>query len=350
MVRKLHSMVGRRHRRDGIIMSNARRDFLRQLSLLAGGLAAPPLLRRYAAGAQAAAPAGPAAAGLPRRVLGRTGQKVSLIGIGMGPQGSGNTSAADTERTVGTALDLGINYVDVSPDYGNAESKLKGVLKTRRNEVFLVTKVNPQRQDKEGVQRQLEESLQRMGVQHVDAVHIHNLGDFDMNRVLTPDGALAGLQEAQRRGLTRFIGTSGHMRPPRFVKLLETGAIDLTMNALNFADRHNYDFEGLVLPAAKQQGTAVVAMKVLGGAIGWRYDGHTRGNFADHYEASLRYSLGLPGVACAVIGLANEDEVRYAVKTAQAYTPLPEAQTAALLEAGRQLAAGRSRYYGPIDG
>ena len=71
---------------------------------------------------------------------------------------------------------------------------------------------------------------------------------------------MPGIFEARKRGLLRFIGTSGHMRPHSIVTAIETGEIDLTMNALNFADRNNYDFEGLVLPAAKKQGTAVVAM------------------------------------------------------------------------------------------
>src|SRR5207247_8498475 len=141
----------------------------------------------------------------------------------------------------------------------DAEAKLKPALRGTRDRVFLVTKVNPSAADAAGVQRQIETSLKRMGVDHLDAVHIHNLGDFDMNKVLTEEGALGGLKEARRRGLIRFIGTSGHMRPARFATAIATGDIDLTMNALNFADRHNYDFEGLVLPVARKHGTAVVA-------------------------------------------------------------------------------------------
>ena len=62
-----------------------------------------------------------------------------------------------------------------------------------------------------------------------------------MDKVFGTDGALAGLKTARDRGWLRHIGTSGHMRPARFIKALETGEIDLTMNQLNFADRHNYD-------------------------------------------------------------------------------------------------------------
>ena len=264
-------------------------------------------------------------AALPQRELGRTGVPVSLLGLGMASLGSDHTSFAQAEAVVRAALSQGITYVDVSPDYGNAEDKLKPVFADgKRDGVFLVTKVNPGRPDAAGVQRQIERSLTRMGVGHIDAVHIHNLGDWDMAALTAPGGALAGLKEARRRGLVKYIGTSGHMRPARFVTALETGEIDLTMNALNFADRHTYDFEGLVLPAARKQGTAVVAMKVLGGAQGWRYDGRTPGTLAQYHARAIRYSLGLPGVCTAVIGLSTVDEVAQAVQVARAYRPLAD--------------------------
>ena len=216
--------------------------------------------------------------------------------------------------------------------------------------LFLVTKVNPSAPDAAGVQRQIEASLKRMGVERLDAVHVHNLGDFQMDMVLGPNGTLAGLKEARRRGLIRFIGTSGHMRPPRFATAIATGDIDLTMNALNFADRHNYDFEGLVLPVARKHRTAVVAMKVLGGAKNWQYDGHTPATLADYHARAIRYSLGLPGVCTAVIGFGNLDEVRQAAAVARAYRPLTADERADLLREGQKLAQARGLYYGPISG
>lgn len=307
----------------------------------AGLLALPP-----------ASEAGASTTTLPTRTLGRTKVPVSLLGLGMAPLGSGKTSPAQAEAVVRAALDQGITYIDVSPDYGDAEDKLKPIFasaKTREG-VFLVTKVNPAEPTAEGVQRQIERSLKRMGVERVDAVHIHNLGDWDMAALVAPGGALAGLKEARKRGLVRFLGTSGHMRPARFVTALETGDIDLTMNALNFADRHTYDFEGLVLPAARKHGTAVVAMKVLGGAQGWRYDGQTPGTLASYHERAIRYSLGLPGVRVAVVGLSTVEEVAQAVHVARAYRPLSAAERSALLAEGKKLAAARGLYYGPVTG
>ena len=323
-------------------MPVSRRDFLKKSVATVGGVATLETIAQDAEAERAQS--------LPKRVLGRTKQKVSILGIGMAPLGSDKTSTEQAETVVHAALDQGITYVDVSPDYGNAEAKLKGVFKTRRDGVFLVTKVNPDRADKMGVQAQIEESCKRMGVDHIDAVHIHNLGDFDMNMVLTDAGALGGLKEARKRGLIRFIGTSGHMRPHRFVTAIETGEIDLTMNALNFADRENYDFEGLVLPVARKHGTAIVAMKVLGGAVKWQYDGSTPGTLAEYHDRAIRYSLGLSGVAIAVIGLSSADEAKQAAAVARRFKPLTNDERMTLLDTGKRLAQSRGLYYGPITG
>ena len=86
-------------------------------------------------------------ASLPTRVLGRTKARVPVLGFGLAPLGSDRTSFAEAERIVRGAIDLGVTYLDVSPDYGDAEAKLKAPLQGRRERVFLVTKVNPNAPD-----------------------------------------------------------------------------------------------------------------------------------------------------------------------------------------------------------
>lgn len=318
-------------------MNLTRREFIRGSTAAAGELVL---------GSAAAT----AAETLPSRVLGRTGVRVPVLGFGMAPLGSDRSTPGEVTRLVNMAIDLGLTYLDVAPIYGNAESKLREVLKTRRGEVFLVTKVNALRPTRDGVLRQLEESLRRLGTDHVDAVHLHNLGDFDRTRVFTRSGALGGLQEARRQGLLRFIGASGHMRPGRFVEAIETGEIDFCMNGLNFADRYTYDFEGLVLPAARKANVGMVAMKVLGGPVRWKYDVGVPGTLAAYYGPSIRYSLGLPGVACAVIGFTTEEEVRKAVAVTRNLQPLSEAERRWLVEDGRKLAGLRGECFGPALG
>jgi aryl-alcohol dehydrogenase-like predicted oxidoreductase len=293
---------------------------------------------------------------LPERVLGRIDRKVPIIGFGVAPLGSDNTTPEEATRILNFGIDQGITYLDTAPvygdpksTYGNAEMKMKEVLKTRRDEVFLVTKANAGRQTRDGILEQIEESMERMGVSSIDLVHMHNLGDFDMETFFSKDGALAGLQAAQEQKLIRYLGVSGHIRPPRFTTVLDTGLFDLTMVSLNFADRFNYDFEGCVLPVAKKHNVAVVAMKVLGGSIEWRYDAKTPATLAAYHEQAIRYSLGLEGVSCAVIGFANEREIMQALEVARQFKPLTEEEETALLQKGEVLAKERGLYYGPVE-
>ncbi len=294
---------------------------------------------------------------LPERTLGRIGRKISVVGFGTAPLGSDNTTPEEATRILDYAMNQGVLYLDTAPvygdpnsKYGNAEMKLKEILKTRRSEAFLVTKANSGRQTRDGILEQIEESLQRMGVNEVDLVHIHNLGDFDMETFFTEDGALAGLQTAKERGLIRYLGISGHIRPARFTTVLETGLIDLTMVTLNFADRFNYDFESAVTATAKKHDVAVVAMKVLGGSKDWKYDANTPGTLADYHEQAIRYALGIPAVSCAVIGFANEREVALALDVARQDKPLSDDELSALLKVGQELAVERGLYYGPVEG
>src|SRR5437660_1789954 len=121
-------------------MKITRREFIRDATAVAAGAVVAPALAETPP------------AGLPTRVLGRTGRKVPLLGFGMAPLGSDNTTPEEAARIVSAAIDMGVTYIDVAPvygsdtqKYGNAESKLKEVLRARRAEVFLVTKVNAQR-------------------------------------------------------------------------------------------------------------------------------------------------------------------------------------------------------------
>ena len=192
--------------------------------------------------------------------------------------------------------------------------------------------------------------MRRFGVEYVDAVLLNNIGLFDPGRLFSTDGALAGLRDAQRDGLLRYVGLSGHMGRDRFAIALDSGEFDIAMPALNFVDRHTYNFEGTVLPVAHKHGAAVVAMKVLGGAVGWDYS--TRAQRAlllgDDYEPALHYALGLPDVAAAIVGCRSVEEVRQAKETASRFSPLNEAEIARLLDRGKMLAAQWGTHFGPV--
>lgn len=296
----------------------------------------------------APAPASVRRAGtLPQRPLGRIDRRVSLLGLGMAPLGFGGTSAAEAAALVNEAIDLGVTYIDVAPSYNDAEAKLGPVMRRRRDKVFLVTKVRAQ--TKEGVLREVRQSLRRMQTDYVDAVHLHNLGDFDMKQTFgSPDGAFAGLKAAKAAGYLRYFGISGHMRPGRFVEALNTGEIDLVMVALNFVDRFTYNFEETVLPVAQRHRAGVAAMKVLGGAVGMRYSPPQPAMLASHYRDAIRYALSLPGVSTLVIGVKDREELRQAVTTVQNATPLSAEEEKRILARGKELAPRWGAHFGPV--
>jgi aryl-alcohol dehydrogenase-like predicted oxidoreductase len=286
---------------------------------------------------------------LPQRVLGRTNVMVPIVGFGMATLGSANTTVAQAEALLNLAIDLGITYLDVASTYGDAEAKLKGVMKTRRKEVFLVTKIEMAANGwtRDNVVLQVQGALARMGVDQVDAVHLHALGDgWSMQQAVGAGGAVDGLTEAKRQGLVRFIGVSSHNFIPFLMQTVDTGMFDLTMCPLNFADRATYNFEGMLIPVAQKHGTAVIAMKTLGGAVDRTYDTLHVGNFAQQYNLAVRYALGLP-VTTALVGLSNEQEIRTLAALAKAYTPLTADEKAQLLAMGGPLGVARAQYYGP---
>jgi uncharacterized protein len=335
-----------------------RREFVRKaaaagigLAGLAGTVEAKPRQRPGLVDTvdDAAVPAPPrGAAAMPARTLGRVGRRVSLLGLGMAPLGFSGCSAAEAAVVVNAAIDAGVSYIDVAPNYNDAEAKLGPVMRKRRDQVFLVSKVEAQ--TKKGVLDQIRESLRRLQTDRIDAVHLHNLGDFDLKQTFgSPEGAMAGLKAAKAAGYIRYFGISGHMRPAKFVEALNTGEIDLMMVAMNFVDRFTYNFEGTVLPAAERHRTAVVAMKVLGGATGMQYSPPQPALLAGpHYRSAIRYALSLPGVSTLVIGVKDRQELQQAIATIQSATPLNAQEQEALLAQGRAMAARWGAHFGPV--
>src|SRR5215213_7416830 len=137
----------------------------------------------------------------PVRPLGATGVTVPLIGYGTAPLGKEKITREHAVRCLNHAIDLGITYLDTSPDYGS-EPHVGAVMRERRAEVFLATKVN--RRSREGVLEELRDSLARLQTDHVDLVQIHAVNAWaDLEQALAPDGALVALEEARAMGLTR---------------------------------------------------------------------------------------------------------------------------------------------------
>ena len=122
------------------------------------------------------------------RVLGRTGAKVTILGLGTAPLGEARGDVSEAARIFAEVIDRGVNYVDTARIYGIAEEALSRVLPKRRDKVFLVTKCWTDSAAR--AQQSFEESLRTLKTDHVDLVHIHHVGGKDINKVLAQDGIL----------------------------------------------------------------------------------------------------------------------------------------------------------------
>jgi aryl-alcohol dehydrogenase-like predicted oxidoreductase len=313
-------------------------------------------LKTSAAGAAAFAgaiviPAGESIAGpLPTRLLGRTGEKVTILGLGTAPVGEGPPNVQEAVKVFGAALDAGVTYVDTARGYGNAEEALGHLLPKRRDNLFVVTKCWTD--SAAGAEKSFSESLRRLKLDYVDLVHIHHIGGKDVDKVLAKDGILNYLLKQKEKGKLRFIGISGHASASRFLRLIETDQIDVVMTILNYADRNIYEFESKVLPAARKRNLGVVAMKAYVGIKGG-FRNHRRGHVGCVTEPkllpqALAYPLDLNGVSAAVVGPYTVEQAIQNVQFARQYKPLTDAQRKSLLALGRELAPGLGPRYGPV--
>ncbi len=326
-----------------------RRDFLSGLGLGAA---------IYAAGqaARADAPASNPDVGtikdLPRRRLGRTGIMVPPLSFGTAPMGHAFYRAEPFEEVLNAAIDAGITYLDTARVYDVAEERLAPILKKRRDEVFLVCKCWAKTRDE--ALKSLEKSLSLMQVDKVDLLHLHNVGQFPTEVALGKGGLMEGILEARKRGLTRFVGCTGHLGVPRFLPVLETGEIDVMMVAMNFVDRHTYNFEEKVLPAAQKHDVGIVCMKVYGGVTG-SWDGYKKrrpGRLAgdETRQMAVDYALSLPDVATCVIGMRTLDEVRMTIEAVRNHRPLEGERHEQVLARGRELATEWGKHFGEAEG
>jgi aryl-alcohol dehydrogenase-like predicted oxidoreductase len=264
---------------------------------------------------------------LPQRPLGKTGVQVPIIGYGTAPLGKIKVMDAPllnkSAKLLHHAIDQGITYLDTSPDYGS-QPKLGEVMKSRRDEVFLATKINKRKRD--DVLAELRQNLQELQTDHVDLIQIHAINTMaDLEAALAPDGAISALEEARQQGMTRFVGITGHARPSVLAHALERYEFDTVLVALGAIDRLVTGPEEALLPIAERNQVGVVAMKVYGhGELKQR-------------ALALRYSLSLPAVSLAILGMDDEEQIDENVRLAQSITPLSDNELAALIQEARDL-------------
>jgi uncharacterized protein len=332
-----------------------RREFLQRVGggLVAGSLA-PAVLRADVKMPQTApAGGGSSAVGtirdLPRRPFGKIGIDLPPLNLGCAPMGHAFYTPEAFEEVVNAALDAGVVYLDTARVYDVAEERLRPILAKRRKEVFLVTKAWANNRD--DALRSLEKSLSLMGVDYADLGHLHNVGQFTREEAIGKGGLLDGLLEARKRGWIKHIGCTGHLKPERFIDVIETGEIEAIMVAMNFVDCHTYNFEERVLPVARKHGCGIVAMKVYGGVTG-SWDGYKKrrpGRLAvddQLRQHAVDYALSIPGISACTIGIRTLDELRLTIQAIRNHKPLEGPRRDEVLALGAKMAQEWGPHFG----
>ena len=317
-------------------MKLTRREFLK--TTLAAGAAARVFRSDPAAFREApASVSGP----LPTRILGRTGQPVTILGLGCAYIAH-NADEAQTRETVEAALEGGVRYFDTSPDYSLSEERLGPILAPVRDTLFLTTKINGL--DFQSAEADLTESLKRLKTDRVDLLLQHGVGLGETPQksglMLGAGGSLEFLRTAKKRGLTRFIGMSVHPGNDTGDILFEASeAWDVIMPFINPISRAKWNAEGTLVEKARRRNLGVVGMKTLGG----------QGQLADEYDTAFRYVLSVPGVACALVGVHNKAEVERAVRAAREFRPMTPDEMARAIQRGDEMFRTRTRDVSMLD-
>lgn len=276
--------------------------------------------------------------GVPHRELGRTGERVSAIGLGGWHLALPNIDEQLALRIARRAIDEGINFLDNSWDYngGKSEQRVGKALRDGyRDRAFLMTKIDGR--SKREASRQIDESLRRLQTDRIDLVQHHEVIRFeDPHRIFDEEGANAALVEAREAGKVRYIGFTGHKDPHIHLHMLEVArehgfTFDTAQMPLNVMDAHYRSFEKLVVPELVRQGIGVLGMKSMGNGI------ILKSRTVTAVEC-LHYALNLP-TSVVITGCDSIEILEQALDAARTFRPLSEAQVQALLAKTREAAS-----------
>jgi uncharacterized protein len=282
---------------------------------------------------------------VPRRTLGRTGEKISSVGIGGYHLGKPGLQKSESIRIIRAGLDEGINFLDNCWDYNGGESEIrmgKALRDGYRQRAFLMTKIDGR--DKKSAARQIEESLRRLQTDRIDLLQFHEIIRMDdPDRVFASGGALEAALEAKKAGKIRYIGFTGHKSPDIHLKMLNTAArhqfrFDTVQMPLNVMDAHYDSFENKVLPVLVKDDIGVLGMKPMGDHI------ILESKTVTPVEC-LHYAMNLP-TSVVITGCDSMQILDQALGAARSFRPMNSNEVAALLAKTTQAAqSGRFELY-----
>ena len=270
-----------------------------------------------------------ASADIPRRTLGRTGEKVSIVGLG-GYHIGMQSDEQESIRIIRAALDGGINVLDNCWDYNNGQSEIrmgKALRDGYRQKAFLMTKIDGR--TRQAAQQQIEESLQRLQTDHIDLLQFHEvIRDTDPDRIFAKGGGMEAALDAKKAGKIRYIGFTGHKSPDIHLKMLHTAfAHDFTFDTvqmpLNVMDAHFDSFEKKVLPVLLEHKIGVLGMKPMGDKL------ILNSKTATPVEC-LHYAMNLP-TSVVITGCDSMQILEQAFDAARTFKPMNSTEVAAIL-------------------
>jgi uncharacterized protein len=289
-----------------------------------------------AAGTQKLARAGQAKQDIPRRTLGRTGEKVSMVGLG-GYHVGMQKDEQESIRIIRTALDNGINFLDNCWDYNDGQSEIRMGQALRdgyRQRAFVMTKIDGR--TKQAAAQQIDESLRRLQTDHIDLLQFHEIIRMnDPDRIFATRGGMEAAVAAQKAGKIRFIGFTGHKSPDIHLKMLQTADLhhfrfDAVQMPLNVMDAHYNSFEKKVLPVLVKNQIGVLGMKPMGDKI------ILSSKTATPVEC-LHYAMNLP-TSVVITGCDSLSILEQALQAVRTFKPMTQQEVAALLGKTEQAA------------
>jgi aryl-alcohol dehydrogenase-like predicted oxidoreductase len=251
---------------------------------------------------------------IPVRQLGRTGAQVTLLGLG----GEGVLRTFGREREaaelIGRALDLGIRYCESARAYAGSESYYGRALRARRKDVFLTSKSHDR--TRRGALAHLHETLTNMRTDHLDLWQVHDVRERgEVEEIFGPGGAIEAFREAKKKGMTRFIGVTGHHDPDVIRLCIERFDFDTVLMPVNPAEPAHRGFPETVLPLARERDMGIIGMKTYFRGFASRLPWYTS------MEPFFRFALSQP-LSTAVIGCDTIAQLEENVRFAESFVPM----------------------------
>jgi len=272
------------------------------------------------------------------RDLGATGEQVSTIGLGGSHLGKANLQEDEAIRLIHEGLDRGINFLDNSWDYneGRSEERVGMALSQSgyRQKAFVMTKIDGR--TKELATNQINDSLRRLKVDHIDLLQHHEVIRFDdPDRIFNEGGAMEAVVAAKQAGKVRFIGFTGHKDPRIHLYMLDVAQkhgfhFDTVQMPINIMDAHFRSFSQLVVPEAVRQHIGVLGMKSFGNGVILK-------SGAVQAIDCLHYSLNLP-ISVLITGVDSKMLLDQAFAAVKSFQPMDEAAVASLIGKTEQVA------------